>query len=425
MRKPIPLHTPPAFQRYDCHQCGACCRAGFAVVTAEEERQRITAQGWHELPEFQGRKLFARLPGGKIVVAQNSDGACIFLDQNNTCRIHARFGPEGKPFACRPYPFVLLPAGKQARVSLRFDCPSVAGNQGRPLPEHRTEIQALLARALPPRLAEAEPPAFRPGLHLDWQALARIAGAFDRLLATETLDITRRMLACADLAGLLARATLADLEGPKLDDFLGVLVRALTAGVAVNPLQRRQPVGMVPPLFRQAAGLYGRLDRLIDQGGSAGQRLARLGRRLGHSLRLLGGRGTVPPVREGLPSARFADLECPFGIPGPEAAAVLTRYYRVKLDGFGFCGRAVYGWSFLEGVGALLLTFPLILWYARLFALGAGRPALDAEMVQRAVRVVDRPHGNTVALALPHERIRLRFLAEHENLSTLIVWYGT
>ncbi|NLC58934.1 MAG: hypothetical protein GX774_19035, partial [Armatimonadetes bacterium] len=74
MRKPIPLHTPPAFQRYDCHQCGACCRAGFAVVTAEEERQRITAQGWHELPEFQGRKLFARLPGGKIVVAQNADG---------------------------------------------------------------------------------------------------------------------------------------------------------------------------------------------------------------------------------------------------------------------------------------------------------------------------------------------------------------
>ena len=30
-----------------------------------------------------------------------------------------------------------------------------------------------------------------------------------------------------------------------------------------------------------------------------------------------------------------------------------------------------------------------------------------------------------MALKLPSERFRLRFLSEHENLSTLIVWYGT
>jgi len=38
---------------------------------------------------------------------------------------------------------------------------------------------------------------------------------------------------------------------------------------------------------------------------------------------------------------------------------------------------------------------------------------------------VDRPHGTSVALSVRTERIRLRFLSQHENLSTLIVWYGT
>lgn len=425
MRKPVPLHTPPAFQRYDCQRCGACCRAGFAVVTTEEERERIRAQGWERHPEFAGKDLFVRHPSGEWVVAQNAEGACIFLGEDNACRIHAQFGAEAKPFACRPYPFVFLPCGGHVRVSLRFDCPAVAGNQGRPLPDHRGDLQALAARALPSGAASLDPPPFRPGLTLDWATLVRVAGALDRIVAAEHLDLTRRLLACADLVGLLSRATIADLEGRKLDSFLDLLVRSLISGVEVNPLERRPPVGLLPPLFRQAVGLYGRLDRVADIGGSAGRRAARVGVRLAHSLRLLAGRGTVPPVREGLPAVRFADLERPFGVPSPEAAEPLVRYYRVKLDALGFCGRALYGWPFLEGAGALLVTYPLILWYARLFALGAGKTVLDAEAVQRAVRVVDRPHGISVALGLRNERLRLRFLAEHENLSTLIVWYGT
>lgn len=425
MRTPISLYLPPGFQRYDCQLCGACCRAGFAVVTTEEERERIRAQGWEQLPEFQGKELFVRRPGGEYVVGQREDGACLFLGDDGLCRIHAKYGEEAKPFACRPYPFILLPVGGEVRASLRFDCPAVVANEGRPLPQHRAHLQTLAAHALPKGARPPAPPPFREGLMLEWRELSLVAAAFDRLIAAESLDITRRLLVCADLAGLLQQAKMADLEGRKLEGFLSNLTRWLIEGVAANPLERKRPAGGVLPMFRQAAGLYVRLDRIAETQEGVATRLARVTRRLSHALRLLGGWGTVPPVREGLPRVRWSAMERPFGIPDAECAEVLARYYRVKLDALGFCGRAMYGWPFLEGAGALFHTYPLILWFARLFAIGKGKERLDAEEVRQAIRVVDRPHGTSVALSVRTERIRLRFLSQHENLSTLIVWYGT
>lgn len=426
MKKPIPLVTPPAFQQYDCQMCGACCSAGFAVVVTAEERARIEAQGWEKNPDFphRGKQLFIRQIGGETILALQENGSCIFLDEHNACRIHAQFGAEGKPFACRPYPFMFLATGSQVRVNLRFDCPSVVGNQGRPLPAHRTDLVSLIGRAVPEGAAHLSPPPFRPGVALSWHDLLQVAEAFDRVMAAETLDITRRVLACADMLGVLRATKMDGLQGRKLVEFLELLTGNRLRTLEKEPLQRRRPRGMVPLLFRQAAGLYGRLDRVVDTQMPLARKCLRLGRRLSHSLRLLGGVGTVPRVRADLPRLGFRQLEVPLGVPGDAAAAVLTRYYRVKLTSLGFCGRAFYGWPFLEGLGALLLTYPLILWYARLFALGAGKEALDAESMQRAVRVVDRPRGVSVPLSLRSERIRMGHLSEHENLSRLILWYG-
>ncbi|MDH7570856.1 MAG: YkgJ family cysteine cluster protein [Armatimonadota bacterium] len=221
MRRRVPLIMPGSYQRYDCHRCGACCRAGFAVVVTDEERARIAAQGWERLPLYRGKPLFIRQIGGEHILAQAEDGACIFLDENNTCRIHAQFGAEAKPFACRPYPFVFLPAGPEVRVSLRFDCPSVAANTGRPLPQHHDEAAVLAARALPPEARDLPPPLFRPGVRLEWGDLRRVADTLERMMAAEALDITRRVLACADVAGVQrdlarrAQAVVASLTFPQ------------------------------------------------------------------------------------------------------------------------------------------------------------------------------------------------------------------
>lgn len=427
MRRSLPLQTPPSFQRYDCTMCGACCRAGFAVVATEEERARIQSQGWDKDPDFphRGEKLFIKQIGGEWVLAQDTDGACIFLDERNRCRIHAKFGLEGKPFACRPYPFMFLATGNQVRVNLRFDCPSVAANAGRPLPEHRSDLAATAALSVPAAAAALDPPPFRPGVKLGWKDILAAADAFDTIVAAEHLDITRRMLACTDLLGLLRGARIEDLQGKSWGEFLKLLTTSLIRGVEENPLERRRPIGLLPGLFRQAAGLYGRLDRMSDTRIPMGAKVMRLGQRLSYSLQLLSRWGSMPPVRPGLPRVRFRALEPAFGIPSADASEVLTRYYRVKFGSLGFCGRAYYGWPFLEGAGSLLLTYPFILWYARLFAVGDGRDHVDARDMEQAVRVVDRPRGISVPLSLRPERFRVSFLSEHENLSTLVVWYGT
>ncbi|MBI3948374.1 MAG: YkgJ family cysteine cluster protein [Armatimonadetes bacterium] len=425
MRRSLPIVTPSSSQRYDCHLCGACCRAGFAVVVTDEERERIRGQGWESEPEFRGRPLFIRQIGGQHILAQRDDGACLFLGEDQRCRIHAKFGAEGKPFACRPYPFIFLPMSGQMRVGLRFDCPSVAASRGRPLAQHHADLAALSPQAVPAAAAALPPPPFRPGIHLDWHDLFRVSAALDRIVAAESLDITRRVLAWADVAGVLGGVKMDGLEGRALSEFLDRVVGNRLKRLPDDPLERKPLSGFVPPLFRQAVGLYGRLDRVSDTRVSPAGKLLRAGQRLAYSLRLLAGSGRMPRVRPGLPQVPFRAVERSFGVPSPEAAEVLTRYYRVKLGSLGFFGRAFYGWGYLEGLGALLLTYPLILWYARLFAIGEGTDAISAETVQQAVRVVDRPRGVAVPLGLRTERARVRFLCDHENLTRLIIWYGS
>ena len=46
-------------------------------------------------------------------LGHQADGACVFLDERGLCRIHAKFGEQAKPLACRIYPYAFHPAGKK------------------------------------------------------------------------------------------------------------------------------------------------------------------------------------------------------------------------------------------------------------------------------------------------------------------------
>ncbi len=130
---PLPLELP-TIQNWSCHNCGGCCRQHAIAITAEEH-ERIAAQNWtaeEGIPA--GQPLFERVglfPWTKWYrLAHQPDGACVFLDERGLCRIHAKFGEQAKPLACRVYPYAFHPAGKKITVSLRFSCPSVAANRG-------------------------------------------------------------------------------------------------------------------------------------------------------------------------------------------------------------------------------------------------------------------------------------------------------
>ena len=73
------------------------------------------------------------------------DGSCVFLNEQDRCRIHEKFGYDAKPLPCRLFPFVLVPAGDHWRVGLRYACPSAAASKGRALPEHQPALAAFAA----------------------------------------------------------------------------------------------------------------------------------------------------------------------------------------------------------------------------------------------------------------------------------------
>jgi lysine-N-methylase len=403
----------PDFQCYDCAGCGDCCRGYFAIGVTPAERARIEAQGWGSDPALVGKVLFIT-QGGRDFTAFDEDGACVFLNENGLCRIHAKFGETAKPLACRLYPFRLIPAGDAVRVDVRFDCPAVAGNHGRPVTAHRAALASLLPQVLAG--ASPEPPALLARVSLPWTHLAKIVTAADRLL-TAPLDVTRRVGALVNLSALLRNPRLAGIELKELTTLLDKVTPTLLEAAGKDALPRVTPPGVLRTAFRQLLGAYVRGDRRGED--------ANLGARFAANWRMLTGTGMVPRIRPDFPDVPFAALEASAGIPAGAAAEAFTRYLRVRLGSFGFCGAGFYGRGVLDGLDALLLTYPLMCWVARLYAAGAGESAITPAAAERAIALIDHQHGSNPVLDLPTERSRTRALCERTTLRCFVAWYGS
>jgi hypothetical protein len=63
----LPIKPLPIVERWDCHQCGVCCR-GSRVPLSADDLQRLKEQGWAEHPDFRGTPVATRVPicSGKV-----------------------------------------------------------------------------------------------------------------------------------------------------------------------------------------------------------------------------------------------------------------------------------------------------------------------------------------------------------------------
>ncbi|MGO8671543.1 MAG: YkgJ family cysteine cluster protein [Capsulimonadaceae bacterium] len=413
----LPLVTPPGFQRYDCTGCGDCCRGRFAILISQEDRDRIEKQGWTDEELNLGSQPLFKRRGDQFQLAHRPDGACVFLQEDNLCRIHARHGEPAKPLACRLYPFRLIPLGDEVRVDVRFDCPATSGNLGRPIADHRKDLQKLMGDAVPEDGAGTPDWPLFEGVRMGWPALRRVTETFERVLLDVSLDITRRVTACVNLAALLSDRRVAALREDDLDTFLDEVAGKVQEAAIQDPLTREPLHGAEAKSFRQLVSLYARIDQV-------GERSRTLDR-LKSSFAMLRGSGAVPRLREGFPTVDFAGIEAPRGVPAGAAAQSIERYLHVHLAGMGFFGPSFYRRSYLAGIGSLLLTFPLACWFARAYAVEGGMEALDQSCVERALMIVDHQHGTTPLLNIPTERVRTRMLSDRAVLRSLVIWYGT
>lgn len=422
-----PVVRLPLIQNWDCHACGDCCTDYVVPVTAAE-RQRIEQQGWSALPEFQSTPLFIRSsPWWKFWrrtyrLNQGPGHRCIFLNDKKLCRIHDQFGFETKPLACRLYPYILVPAGEQWRVSMRYACPSAVANKGRPLSSQSEEI-AGMAREMEtwgdfPRrgsLLHLPPPPLSRHQALDWPDWQQMINLFIATLRDPHDAFPRRMLRCLALMRVLKSAKLSELQGKRFQEFLRVMSPAVDADVP-RQLERMAGPGWIGRvLFRSSLALYLRKDSGVRIGVAKKGRLALVL----STLRMVLGQGQVPLLQGGLPDQSFAQVEEPLGELHPASLEALERYYEVKLDSGQFCGRMYYGMPVWEGFTALAMTLPIIFWTARLFR-RLGQP----ESVFKAISVVDENFGYHPLLGSRRQRLALGILESRQELDRLIAWYG-
>jgi hypothetical protein len=89
---------------------------------------------------------------------------------------------------------MLVPAGKEMRVSVRFSCPSAVKNLGRPVKEQADTIRRYARQLVPPNARPPEPPPLRPGERVDWPRLLDIVAVLERLIAGGSTELPQRLI---------------------------------------------------------------------------------------------------------------------------------------------------------------------------------------------------------------------------------------
>jgi lysine-N-methylase len=419
----LPPLQLPIVQNWSCHNCGGCCRQHLIEIT-KEERQRIIKQNWTAadgIPPDQSPMVWFAGPPWKrrYRLAHRPDGACVFLNEQGLCRIHAKFGERAKPLPCQLYPYAFHPGGRKVAVSLRFSCPSVVANRGKPVEQQRDALKALEVQVVPARAETIGPPPISPRTHVDWADFLRFVQALDDVIAETPTPLTARLLQAMTLVRTISHAKFDTVRGNRLAEFLQIVSGAVRAeGPSSEDAIMPGRAGRLQ--FRMLAAHYARRDTFEDtaRGWRGRVRLFKA------ALTFARGRGLATPLQPAFREVPFATLEEPFGGLNAESEAILTRYFRVKIEGLHFCGPAYYDVPFVEGFYSLALVFPVVLWLARWLAAGDSRKSLTTEDVSLALAIADHHHGYSPVLGSRSSRRRVRLLTHHDDLERLIAWYA-
>ena len=427
----------PILQNWSCHNCGGCCREHQIVITAEE-KNRIDKQKWTGADGVADDRPLIVAHGADFRLNHQADGACVFLDERGLCRIHSKFGEAAKPLACRAYPYAVHPSGNSVTVSLRFSCPSVVQNLGQPVAQQRQTLEALAGEIVPSNYRAPNTPPLYPGQPIIWSDVMRLLAFIERGLSVGAVSFATRLLRVLTWIDLLEKAAPEAISNEQLGNLLPVLHEASVRAQPDDHLPLVKPTGLGRIMFRQWVA------QLLRHDTDATARSGFMGRMhlLGDGLRFTLGRGRVPAMADPI-SVRvafsggstttseaiaamptFSQLENEFGGRNAEFDELFVRYFRVKLQGLHFCGRAFYDMPFIDGFRSLALMYPATLWVARMRAARDGRMTISLPDVQAALATIDHNFGYSPALGMAGAKKRIQQLARMQQISALCSWYS-
>jgi lysine-N-methylase len=259
------------------------------------------------------------------------------------------------------------------------------------------------------------PPRLHGNVRVAWADLHRCLDAVLSLLRNRKDPLERRLRKCLALASQMRKVDLTHVDGARLSDLLGVIRGAVDADTPPNLMKLKPPGWVGRVLFRQTAALYTRKDHGPNRGLASQGRVALLLA----ALRFARGVGVMPRLHAAIPETTFEEAERPRGPIPMESEAVLERYYEMKVGSLQFCGSASFGVPLWEGLEALILTFPVVLWVTRLLS---DQPREDA--IVRALTIVDDHVGFNKVLGAARQRMAFQILARTGELARLVGWYS-
>lgn len=415
-RKSLPVlmpHLPD--QRWSCHSCGTCCRTLVGHLFPDEVA-RLDEQNW--AAELGVAPYLKTTLGG--VLNKQPDGACVFLDAENKCRIHAKFGEKAKPIACRIFPFAVRPVRQGWQVSFRFDCPSAAESKGIPISQHRPLLDELTARLEhdPPAdddLADLQPGGPRATL----DEIAAVEQRFLLWLQTPAIPLVNRIIGAARVTAQLESAKLAKVRGKRLVELLDILFGAEISQVAKTP---PVPSKSQLALLRQLCFAHAEHVSLAQRHGSLLTRISRRWTQLTAARQLRRGVGLAPPLPDLGAGASFADIESvrPATADAARIEDLLTRYLSARLLGRSVFGSGYYGWAVTSGFSALWLSVAAAGWLSRYAAASTGCGEVTFGCFAAALAVVDRAASRVPSLGTHTERTRIKYLHLDDGVARLV-----
>ena len=412
MNRLVPL---PILEKWDCHTCGVCCK-GHTILLDADDLARLHSQGWESHPEFSGTPIVKKLSlfGSQRVLNQRPDGSCIFLTEDNRCRIHAEFGEPAKPWACRMFPYQVSPVGDEVRVTMRRTCPSSAADKGRPLQEQLSFIKELAPKAIGD--GDFPPPPIDHAYRRNWTETRRLTDALERVVLSEQGPLIRRLWIALRIVDLVAEGRPRKLDDHQWRDFLPLMFQQAESEVGERLRHRAEPQSSAKLIFRQTAAEYLRFHPNMGDRPSLLQRW----RLLRAAVSIARGKGDVPQIHPSLPKATFQDLERPLGPLSEEVLRPIDRYFMATTAAMQYCGAGRRGWSVVDGFRALALAYPVAMWALRW--LSAGRQPTTADAIQTVV-MLDRSHYYPLLLGYRHRK-RLDVLTALGELDRLMLWYA-
>ena len=265
-----PVSTLPD-ARFDCQGSGGCCRGfSFGPVPDETLENLKRLDVGRLVPDLGDEPFYERVPvdGGEVWALRSRRGACLFLDDEAHCRIHAAHGADVKPWFCRAFPFALVAGPEGLRLCIRPECAGRHEPSETPLADH---VDAVLADAdhypfravFPdgtalPGGAPVPPPAYPRVEAALLDAIDRTDGPFDSIFPT-LVRVLRAVAEALDLP--IASATRAAAE-----QALRPLVRACaTEAEALTIGRNESPPGWSAAKLRELAAAGPRATGLTEQ----------------------------------------------------------------------------------------------------------------------------------------------------------------